>query len=225
MRKTWKVENFKMTVPYTYMVTFLPTNQKYYGGRFAEGCNPSEFWDTYKTSSKYVKQLVEEYGKDSFSFEIRKVFNDKISCRIWETKVLKRMKVIDREDFLNMTDNISISSEAAAKGRKGKFGMFKNSQKQIDAIKKANTGSKRSEEVKKKMSESQMGRDAWNKGIPHSEETKQKMATARIGRKQPKHYADKMRAALTGRKLYANKLGQKKFCFPGTEPAGFYKNN
>ena len=214
-----------MTVPYTYLLKHAPTGKVYYGCRFAEGCNPSEFWDTYETSSKYVKQLVEEYGKDSFSFEIRKVFNDKISCRIWETKVLKRMKVVTRSDFLNMTDNISISPEAAAKGRKGKFGIYKNSQKQIDAIKKANTGSKRSEEVKKKMSESQMGRDAWNKGISHSEETKQKMATARIGRKQPKHYADKMRTALTGRKLYANQLGQKKFCFPGTEPAGFYNKN
>ena len=34
-------------------------------------------------------------------------------------------------------------------------------------------------------------------------------------------YADKMRTALIGRKMYINKLGQKKFCFPGTEPAGF----
>lgn len=25
----------------------------------------------------------------------------------------------------------------------------------------------------------------------------------------------------TGKKLYLNELGQKKFCFPGTEPAGF----
>jgi hypothetical protein len=101
--------------------------------------------------------------------------------------------------------------------------MFKNSQKQIDAIKKANTGLKRSEEVKKKMSDAHKGRDAWNKGIPHSEETKEKMALARIGRKQPKEYANKMRVALTGRKLYVNELGQNKFCFPGTEPAGFIK--
>ena len=177
-----------MTVPFTYLLKHIPTGKFYYGCRFAEGCNPADFWKDYKTSSKYVKQLVEEYGKDSFSFEIRKVFNDKISCRIWETKVLKRMKVIDREDFLNMTDNISISSEAAAKGRKGKFGMFKNSQKQIDAIKKANTGSKRSEEVKKKMSDAHKGKRIGDKnpmfGKEMSEETKQKMRLAKIGKKR-----------------------------------------
>jgi hypothetical protein len=214
-----------MTVPYTYLLKHVPTGKFYYGCRFAEGCHPTEFWKSYKTSSKYVKELVEQYGENTFEYEIRKTFTDKQSARNWETKVLKKMNVVVRSDFLNMTDNISISSEAASKGRKGKFGIFKNSQKQIDAIKKANTGLKRSEEVKRKMSESQMGRDAWNKGISHSEETKQKMKTARIGRKQPKHYADKMRTALTGRKLYANQLGQKKFCFPGTEPAGFYNKN
>lgn len=214
-----------MTVPYTYLLKHLPTGKFYYGCRFAEGCHPSEFWKEYKTSSKYVKELVEQYGADSFEYEIRKTFTDKLAARTWETKVLTKMKVVIREDFLNMTDNISISPEAASKGRKGKFGMFPNSQKQIDAIKKANTGLKRSEEVKRKMSESAKGRDAWNKGIPHSEETKQKMAAARVGRKQPKQYADKMRVQITGRKMYINELGQKKLCFPGTEPAGFYKNN
>jgi hypothetical protein len=210
-----------MTIPYTYLLKHIPTGKVYYGCRFADGCNPSEFWNTYETSSKYVKQLVEQYGKDSFSFEIRKVFNDKTSCRIWETKVLKRLKVISRDDFLNMTDNISISPEAASKGKKGKVGIYKISQEQIESIKKANTGSKRNKEVKNKMSEAHKGKPTWNKGIPASEETKRKMSEARIGRKQPKEYANKMRIALTGRKLYVNHLGQKKFCFPGTEPAGF----
>jgi len=210
-----------MTVPYTYLLKHVPTSKFYYGCRFAEGCHPTEFWKSYKTSSKYVKELVEQYGENTFEYEIRKTFTDKQSARNWETKVLKKMNVVVRSDFLNMTDNISISPEAASKGRKGKVGIYKISQEQINAIKKANTGLKRSEEVKKKMSEAHKGKPTWNKGIPHSEETKQKMATARIGRKQPKGYADKMRVALTGRKLYVNHLEQKKFCFPGTEPAGF----
>ena len=214
-----------MTTPYTYLLKHIPTGKFYYGCRFAEGCHPSEFWKTYKTSSKYVKQLVEEYGAESFVFEIRKVFSDKHSARNWETKVLTKLNVVKREDFLNRTDNISIAPEDASKGRKGKYGVFKLSQNRIDSLKKANTGLKRSDEVKKKMSESAKGKTPWNKGIPHSEETKRKMAIARIGRKHPKEFADKMRTALTGRKLYVDQLGQKKYCFPGTEPAGFYKNN
>lgn len=210
-----------MTVPYTYLLKHLPTGKVYYGCRFAEGCHPQEFWKSYKTSSKYVKQLIEQYGEDSFQFEIRKTFDSKDKCRFWETRVLKRLNVIDREVFLNMTDNISISSEAAAKARRGKS--IKNSPETIEKMRLAKLGKKMSDETKKKMSVSHKGKDPWNKGIPHSDETIQKMVAVRTGKKQPEGYADKMRAALTGRKLYINELGQKKYCFPGTEPAGFHK--
>ena len=188
MRRTWKVENFKMTVPYTYLLKHIPTGKFYYGCRFAEGCNPADFWKDYKTSSKYVKQLIEQYGADSFVFEIRKTFDDKQSARNWETKVLKKLNVVSRKDFLNMTDNISISPEAASKGKKGKVGIYKISQEQINAIKKANTGLKRSEEVKKKMSNSAKGKRSGDMnpmfGKKMSEETKQKMRLAKIGKKR-----------------------------------------
>jgi hypothetical protein len=177
-----------MTVPYTYLLKHLPTGKFYYGCRFADGCNPAEFWVSYKTSSKYVKELVEQYGEESFEFEIRKTFDDKQSARNWETKVLKKLNVVSRKDFLNMTDNISISPEAASKGKKGKVGIYRISQTQIDAIKKANTGLKRSEEVKKKMSETHMGKRMGDKnpmfGKKMSEETKQKMRLAKIGKKR-----------------------------------------
>lgn len=177
-----------MTVPYTYLLKHIPTGKFYYGCRFAEGCNPADFWKDYKTSSKYVKQLIEQYGADSFVFEIRKTFDDKQSARNWETKVLKKLNVVSREDFLNMTDNISISPEAASKGKKGKVGIYKISQEQINAIKKANTGLKRSEEVKKKMSNSAKGKRSGDMnpmfGKKMSEETKQKMRLAKIGKKR-----------------------------------------
>lgn len=185
-----------MTIPYTYLLKHIPTGKFYYGCRFAEGCNPKEFWKDYKTSSKYVKELVEQYGEDSFVFEIRKTFNDKQSARNWETKVLKKMNVVTRTDFLNMTDNISICPEAASKGRKGKFGIFRNSQKQIDAVKKANTGLKRSEEVKRKMSESAKGKRSGDMnpmfGKKMSEETKQKMRLAKIGKKRGPYNKNKI---------------------------------
>ena len=52
-----------MTTPYTYLLKHEPTNTFYYGCRFAEGCNLKEFWVDYKTSSKRVKQLINEYGE------------------------------------------------------------------------------------------------------------------------------------------------------------------
>ena len=53
------------TIPYTYLLTHVQTGKKYYGVRFAKGCNPSDLFITYFTSSKYVKSLIEEYGIES----------------------------------------------------------------------------------------------------------------------------------------------------------------
>jgi len=40
------------TIPYTYKLIFKPTGQYYYGVRYAKGCQPSDLWDKYFTSSK-----------------------------------------------------------------------------------------------------------------------------------------------------------------------------
>lgn len=177
-----------MTIPYTYLLKHIPTGKLYYGCRFAEGCSPSDFWNSYKTSSKLVKALIAEYGEDSFIYEIRKTFTDKNKAREWETKVLRKMKVRLREDFLNMTDNISISPEAASKGKKGKIGIYKISKEQINAIRKANTGLKRSDEVKQKMSIAHRGKHRGENnamfGKQHSKETKEKMRLAKLGKKR-----------------------------------------
>lgn len=112
-----------MTTPYTYLLKHHPTNSYYYGVRYAKGCHPDDFWVSYKTSSTYVKQLIREYGEGSFSFEIRKTFNEVNLARTWETKVLRRLKVVMRKDFINKTDNTSISPEHASLGMKGRFGL------------------------------------------------------------------------------------------------------
>jgi hypothetical protein len=111
-----------MHTPYTYLLRHKPTNKYYYGVRFAQGCNPDEFWVKYKTSSKHVKELINKYGEDSFEYEIRKTFKTVDLARIWESKVLKRLKVISREDFINKTDNISIDPNCSRylKGKTGK---------------------------------------------------------------------------------------------------------
>ncbi len=112
------------TIPYTYMLKHIPSGMVYYGCRFAKNCHPSDFWNTYFTSSKYVKNLIQKYGKDSFVFQIRKTFENDNLCRLWESKVLRRLRVTKRQDiFINKSDNISISRESASKAIKGKFGI------------------------------------------------------------------------------------------------------
>jgi hypothetical protein len=81
----------------------------YYGVRWAKGCHPDEFWKIYFTSSESVALLRTLYGDESFEFEIRKIFDDKLKVREWEYKVLRRMKVLENQDmWLNRTDNKSI---------------------------------------------------------------------------------------------------------------------
>lgn len=92
-------------VPYTYLLRCNPENSVYYGVRYADDCSPEDFWVTYFTSSKTVKEKIELYGLDAFVFEIRRVFDNKESAILWENRVLTRMRVLDREDFYNKTTN------------------------------------------------------------------------------------------------------------------------
>src|ERR1700744_439556 len=93
-----------MSIPYTYLVYCKPTNQYYYGVRFAKGCHPSDLWITYFTSSKYIKLLIKKHGKDAFLFEVRKIFPNKEKAVVWEEKVIRRMKMRQRSDFINKSD-------------------------------------------------------------------------------------------------------------------------
>ena len=90
--------------PYTYLLKCIPTNQYYYGVRYSKNCHPSDIWKTYYTSSLYIKQLVKQYGKDSFLYEVRKVFKSSTAARRWEQKVLTRLNAASRLDFINKSN-------------------------------------------------------------------------------------------------------------------------
>jgi len=107
-------------IPYTYLLKHIPTNKYYYGVRFRRCCNPNDLWVNYFSSSTKVKGLIKKYGKKSFIFEIRKTFKSKQAAINWENKVLKRMKVVQREDFLNQSDNKYVDPKLLSRIRKGK---------------------------------------------------------------------------------------------------------
>jgi hypothetical protein len=92
---------------YTYLIGWTLHNKWYYGVRYAKGCQPSELWRTYFTSSSYVHEFRSKYG-DPDIIQIRKVFETKEKAILWENKVLKRMNVIYDEKWLNRTNNIAI---------------------------------------------------------------------------------------------------------------------
>lgn len=101
--------------PYTYLLAWTEHNKSYYGVRHAvkaqciyeSGCHPDELWVTYKTSSNHVSAMVEKYGEPDV-VEVRKTFTTAESAQAWEHKVLRRMHVINKDEWLNRTDNKSI---------------------------------------------------------------------------------------------------------------------
>jgi len=106
-------------IPFTYLVKHIPTNKYYYGVKFKKGCHPNDLWTKYFTSSKKVKGLIRKYGKKSFLFEIRKTFKTQKQAREWEHKVLRRLKVIYRNDFLNQSDSLHIDPKIISKSKMG----------------------------------------------------------------------------------------------------------
>lgn len=94
--------------PYTYLIRWTKLGISYYGVRYSHDCTPSDLWNPYKTSSQHVKQFIVEHGEPDV-IQIRKTFADTQSACLWENRVLKRMKVVSSDKWLNKTDNKSIA--------------------------------------------------------------------------------------------------------------------
>lgn len=94
--------------PYTYLIGWPEHNTWYYGVRYANGCDPSDLWNPYTTSSKHVAAFVAENGAPPIR-EIRQTFDSVIKARTWEERVLRRMKVVEDCKWLNRTNNKSIA--------------------------------------------------------------------------------------------------------------------
>jgi hypothetical protein len=93
-----------MAIYYTYLIGWSNHNKWYYGVRYSKDANPDELWKRYFTSSKVVKYFMEVNG-DPDIIEIRKTFDSPVKARVWESKVLNRMRVSSDNKFLNITTN------------------------------------------------------------------------------------------------------------------------
>lgn len=147
--------------PYTYYLYHKPTGKKYYGARWRKGCNPTDLWVTYFSSCKKVHKLIKEYGVDSFTYKIRKVFETKEQARLWEQKVLRRLKVKKSLIWLNTSLGTGLNISAT-------YGML---------------GKKHTEETKKLMSSKQSGENNPMFGKTHTVEAREKISKSGLNRK------------------------------------------
>lgn len=86
--------------PFTYLVGWSQLDRWYYGVRYAEGCSPSDLWDTYFTSSQTVKEFRVRHGEPDI-VQVRRTFSDGRSAYEWEFKVISRMKMLWSDRWLN----------------------------------------------------------------------------------------------------------------------------
>ena len=193
--------------PYTYLVKFKPTGKVYYGSRCQNytkfNRTPVEdFWNHYTTSSENINNLIEKHGKDAFEYEIRRTFNSVEDMANWETRVLTRCRVLEKQDRW-MNGNVAgkkILTEAGAKVISATHKDKPKTEEHKEKIRQGNLGKKKptrgkeyrelmsklksgvnnprygivvSEETCKRISEAKKGKPAPNKGVPMAEEQKQ----------------------------------------------------
>jgi len=89
------------TIPFSYHLFHTPTQKHYYGIKYARGCNPADLWTKYFSTSASVKNLIAEYGADSFIATVRRTFSNGAKALLWEHKVLRRLNAAGRDDWIN----------------------------------------------------------------------------------------------------------------------------
>lgn len=83
---------------YTYSIRHLPTNKIYYGVRKS---TIVDIGTKYFSSSKLVKQMLQAEPIENFKFKVRKKFLSYEEARLYETKVLSRIKAVSNPMVLN----------------------------------------------------------------------------------------------------------------------------
>ena len=155
--------------PYTYLIGWSKYKKYYYGVRYAKNCLPTDLWIKYFTSSLIVASTRLELGEPDI-IQVRKIFVTKEQARNWETKVLKRMKVVVSELFLNKNDRPAppISNRPMSEYNKKK-------------LLEAKLGKPRSDVTKQKLREAR-SHQIIVKGRVVSVETRQKIRDANLGK-------------------------------------------
>ena len=163
---------------YTYLIGWTKQDLWYYGCRWANKCSPEDdLWHKYKTHGTRIPKTIERYGEPDV-IQVRKTFDTAVQAQQWEKQVLIRMRVLEKENWLNQniagvifhTKEIRRKISEAAKGRKPPPFSKEHKQK----IRESKLGKPRSEETKRKLREA-------NTGKKHTEETKRKMSETRKG--------------------------------------------
>lgn len=161
-------------VPYTYLIGWTQHNKWYYGVRFAKECHPDDLWVKYFTSSKQVKLLRDVVGEPDV-IRVRRIFNSSEKAVLWETKVLRRLRIKEHSHWLNQAE---VSSQGVLSWVL-KGGHSEQTRQKISEAKK---GVRPSNEAIQKFKNRMKGRAPHNKGMPMTEEAKTHLSELNKGK-------------------------------------------
>lgn len=166
------MKEFNKVKPYTYLVKHKVTGKKYYGSRCKNFTKlnrtpADDLWKHYTTSSENINNIIETEGKDAFDYEIRRTFDSVEEMANWETRVLTRSRVLERQD-------VWLNGNVAGKKVLTESGIKKISETHKDKPK--------TEEHRKKIKESNIGK---NKGRKQTDEHRRKNSKANSGVNNP----------------------------------------
>lgn len=87
-------------IPFTYIIGWTKHKKFYYGAKYSQGCQPSDLWQSYFTSSKYVKEFREQNGEPDI-IKIHRTFSNKDSCVEFENQYLTTIDAKNNPLFIN----------------------------------------------------------------------------------------------------------------------------
>jgi hypothetical protein len=186
--------------PFTYLIGWSKHNKWYYGVRYGKGCHPNDLWKTYFTSSKYVKAFREEHGEPDI-IQIRRTFDCGKKALLWEETTLRKLKAVQREDWLNRAAGgrgyTMLDHKHSEESKRKMSEARKNNPKCIAAAKvtaEKLRGKKHTEETKEKIRLN-------HKNSKAVQENMARLAVKRTGKKRPKEFGEKMSKILKGREI------------------------
>lgn len=186
--------------PFTYYISWSKLDTHYYGVRFANGCSPTDLWTKYFTSSDIVKKFRKIHGEPDV-IQIRKIFTDTRKARHWECRVLQKLKVKKRTNWLN--DNMGI----AVNWKSGK--------------EHQNYGRVFSKEVRLKQSITKSKLRWWNNGVRQCFSETAPDSSYQRGRLSFNNKGAQIGANISKLKKWYSNGDVSIFVIPGTQPADY----
>lgn len=185
---------------FVYVVGWKQIGKYYAGVRYRAGCQPSDLWTLYFTSSKLVADFRIQHGEPDVVRVVKTFGDDALEARLFEQRYLRKVNALHSDKWLNRavgghfagrrgphSEETKMKIAAKAKGRKRKTPVSEEQkQKQRETFKR-NYEANRAERF--------ATRSAKQKGRIITEEHRAKISSTLTGTTLPEEVKRKISAA------------------------------